>query len=142
MKTSQPLTIGQVARQAGVGVETIRFYERQGLLKPPARRASGYRQYGPDAVEILRFTRRAKGLGFTLREIKGLLDLRINAAATRDEVRERAAAKIAEVEAKIADLQRIGDALRGLMRQCHGHGPATNCPILQAFQQAETSEET
>jgi DNA-binding transcriptional MerR regulator len=84
------LAIGQVARHAGVGIETVRFYERQGLLAEPERRASGYRQYDGEAVAVLRFIRRAKELGFTLKEIKGLLGLRLDTSATRADVRRHA----------------------------------------------------
>jgi Hg(II)-responsive transcriptional regulator len=128
------LSIGEVARQAGVGVETVRFYERQGLLEEPERRASGYRQYDGEAVAVLRFIRRAKELGFTLKEIKGLLGLRLDASATKAEVRQQAKAKVAEIEAKIADLQRMRDALNKLVQKCHGDGAATGCPILWALQ--------
>jgi Cu(I)-responsive transcriptional regulator len=129
----KPLTVGQVARRAGVGVETIRFYERQGLLDEPARRASRYRQYGDDAVAVLRFIRRAKQLGFTLKEIKGLLALRGDTSATRADVREQATAKIVDIEAKIRDLQRMREALSVLTASCHGDGPAADCPILEAL---------
>src|SRR5436305_1691974 len=108
------LSIGQVARRAGVGVETVRFYEREGLLDEPARRQSGYRQYAGDAIDRLRFIRRAKELGFTLREIKGLLVLRLDTGAQRADVKQRAADKIADIEAKIADLRRMRDALARL----------------------------
>jgi Cu(I)-responsive transcriptional regulator len=128
------LTIGQVARHAGVGIETVRFYERQGLLAEPERRASGYRQYDGEAVAVLRFIRRAKELGFTLKEIKGLLGLRLDASATRADVRRQAKTKVADIEAKIADLQRMRDALLSLINQCHGDGAATGCPILKAMQ--------
>ena len=134
----KPLTIGEVARQAGVGVETVRFYERQGLLEEPARRASGYRQYDQEAVAVLRFIRRAKELGFTLNEIKGLLALRLDASATRAEVREQAKAKVADIEVKIADLQRMRDVLATLIKKCHGDGAATGCPILEALQGRES----
>src|SRR5690242_15027629 len=133
----KPLTIGDVARRAGVGVETVRFYERQGLLEEPQRRASGYRQYDDEAVAVLRFIRRAKELGFTLKEIKGLLALRLDASATRAEVREQAKAKVADIEARIADLQRMRDVLQTLIRKCHGNGAATGCPILEALQGRE-----
>lgn len=133
----KPLTIGEVARQTGVGIETVRFYERQGLLEEPERRASGYRQYDQEAVAALRFVRRAKELGFTLKEIKGLLALRLDAMATRVEVREQAKAKVADIEAKIADLQRMRDVLVKLVKKCHGDGAATGCPILQALQGKE-----
>lgn len=131
------LTIGEVARQAGVGVETVRFYERQGLLEEPQRRASGYRQFDPVAVAVLRFIRRAKELGFTLKEIKGLLALRLDASATRAEVRQQARAKVTDIEARIADLQRMRDVLLKLVKKCHGDGAATGCPILEALQGRE-----
>jgi len=134
----KPLTIGEVARQAGVGVETVRFYERQGLLEEPERRASGYRQFDQEAVAVLKFIRRAKELGFTLKEIKSLLTLRLDASATRTEVREQAKAKVADIEAKIADLQRMRDVLTKLVKKCHGDGAATGCPILKALQGRET----
>lgn len=133
----KPLTIGTVARSAGVGVETVRFYERHGLLAEPPRRASGYRQYDEDAVAVLRFIRRAKELGFTLKEIKGLLALRLDASATRAEVREQAKAKVADIEAKIADLQRMRDVLAKLVKKCHGDGDASGCPILATLQGKE-----
>jgi len=126
-------TVGQVAKRAGVGIETVRFYEQQGLLDEPERRESGYRQYGDDDVAVLRFIRRAKRLGFTLKEIKALLALRDDGSATRSDVRARATAKIADIGAKIRDLQRMRDALTVLTAACHGDGPATGCPILEAL---------
>jgi MerR family copper efflux transcriptional regulator len=128
------MTIGEVARQASVGVETVRFYEREGLLAEPQRRASGYRQYDNQAVAVLRFIRRAKELGFTLKEIKSLLGLWFSTTATRVEVRQQAKAKVADIEAKIADLQRMREALLKLVRKCHGDGTARGCPILEALQ--------
>ncbi|MDP6106829.1 MAG: heavy metal-responsive transcriptional regulator [Candidatus Brocadiia bacterium] len=94
------LTIGKVARQSGVGVETVRFYEREGLIEQPPRRPSGYRQYPQEAVLRLCFIRRAKQLGFSLREIKELLALRVGGSTSCSEVRQRAEAKIAVVEEK------------------------------------------
>lgn len=132
------LTIGQVARQAGVGVETVRFYERQGLLEEPQRRASGYRQFEQEAVAVLRFIRRAKELGFTLKEIKSLLELRLDTSATRNDVRQQAQAKVADMDAKIADLQRMRDVLQKLISKCHGGGSITGCPILEALQGRES----
>lgn len=129
----RPLTIGKVASRAGVGVETVRFYERQGLLLEPDRRASGYRQYGEDVVARLRFIRRAKELGFTLKEIADLLALRNDPAATRSDVREKVRAKVEDIEAKVRDLQRIRGVLLGLEETCHGHGPADDCPILRVI---------
>jgi len=119
-------------------VETVRFYERQGLLQEPDRRASGYRQYDLEAVAVLRFIRRAKELGFTLKEIKGLLALRLDASATRAEVRQQAKTKVADIEARIADLQRVRDVLLKLIKKCHGDGAATGCPILEALQGRES----
>ncbi len=133
----KPLTIGEVARQAGVGVETVRFYEREGLLEEPPRRPSGYRQYDHEAVAVLRFIRRGKELGFTLKDIRSLLALRRDASATRAEVRQQAKTKVADIEARIADLQRVRDVLQKLIRKCHGDGAAAGCPILEALQGSE-----
>ncbi len=130
MKT---LTIGQIARRAGVGVETVRFYEREGLLEEPDRRESGYRQYTEEVIFRLRFIRRAKELGFTLKEIRELIALRSDSSATRADVRQQAQAKIADIEAKIRDLQRMKEALVKLTASCRGHGPASGCPILEAL---------
>ena len=127
------LTIGQVARHAGVGIETVRFYERQGLLEEPARKQSGYRQYGEDVVARLRFIRRAKELGFSLKEIKELLALRVDPTTTCAEVRSKAAAKVADVEQKIEALRRIRKALVKLTAVCRGRGPTSECPILDAL---------
>lgn len=135
------LTIGQVARQAGLGVETVRYYEREGLLPTPGRRPSGYRQYGPETVPRLRFIRRAKDLGFTLREIKDLLTLATDHEATRADVRGRAEAKIADIEARVADLLRVGAALRTLTAACDGQGPLDGCPILHALAHDSAPEE-
>ena len=127
------LTIGQVARHAAVGIETVRFYERQGLLEEPARKHSGYRQYGEDVVARLRFIRRAKELGFSLKEIKELLALRVDPTTTCAQVRSKAAAKLADVEQKIEALQRIRKALVKLTAVCRGRGPTSECPILDAL---------
>jgi MerR family mercuric resistance operon transcriptional regulator len=129
----KPLTIGQVARRAEVGVETVRFYERQGLLEEPARKESGYRQYTRDVVARLRFIRRAKELGFTLKEIADLLALRLDPDTSCGEVRGRAKAKINDIEAKIRDLQRMRQALDKLVASCRGRGPIRACPILDAL---------
>jgi Cu(I)-responsive transcriptional regulator len=133
----ETLSIGDVARQANVGVETVRFYERQGLLEEPQRKASGYRQYDEGAVAVLRFIRRAKELGFTLKEIKGLLALRLDTSATRADVRKQAKEKVADIEARIADLQRMRDSLLALIKRCHGTGVASGCPIIEAIEGCE-----
>jgi Hg(II)-responsive transcriptional regulator len=136
-KQMKTLSIGQVAKEAGVGIETIRFYERQGVLEEPERKVSGYRQYDPEVVRLLRFVRRAKELGFTLKEIKGLLALRLDSSATRADVRKQAKTKLEEIDAKIHDLQRMRDALSKLVLTCHGHGAASGCPILEAIDALE-----
>lgn len=131
------LTIGGLARRAGVGVETVRFYEREGLLERPVRKQSGYRQFTEDVVVRLRFIRRAKELGFSLKEIKELLALRMEDGTTCAQVKERATQKIAEVEEKIQSLRRMKAALVKVTRQCSGCGPATDCPILEAFDKCD-----
>lgn len=135
--TTNSVTIGQLAKAAGVGVETVRFYEREGLLVEPPRRRSGYRQYPREAIARVRFIRRAKDLGFTLKEIAELLALRIAPDKSCADVRAIANAKIADVEAKIHDLTRIKGALETLARACRGKGPTSECPILDAIVQTE-----
>lgn len=126
-------TIGSIARRAGVGVETIRFYERQGLIAQPARTGAGYRQYPDGTVEQVRFIQRAKELGFSLAETRELLDLRGRHGAEREDVRARAEAKIADIDEKVRDLQRMRASLVELTRACARRGPAGNCPILEAL---------
>ncbi|MGM0577374.1 MAG: heavy metal-responsive transcriptional regulator [Myxococcota bacterium] len=134
------LTIGQVAKRAGVGVETIRFYERKGLVDEPRRGASGYRQYAPDAVRRVRFIRHAKDLGFTLREIRELLELRVDPGSTCADVRRRAADKVADVERRIARLVEMKRALERLSEACRGEGPTSECPILEALDGEEMDD--
>lgn len=129
----EPLSIGQVAQRAGVGVQTIRFYEKEGLLPEPSRRPSGYRQYSEDAIRRLRFIRRARDLGFSLDEIRELFALRVDPGSTCGTVKRRALAKVVEVEEKIAALQRIRSALLELADSCKGTGPTSECPILDAL---------
>lgn len=126
------MTIGQLARSAGSDVETIRYYERRGLLPPPPRAGNGYRRYPPDAVRQLRFIRRAKTLGFTLTEIGELLSLR-EAGGNRASVKQLARARLADLESRLADLQRMRDALADLDRRCSGEGPVSGCPIIEAL---------
>jgi MerR family mercuric resistance operon transcriptional regulator len=127
------MTIGKLAKQSGVGVETIRFYERKGLIEKPPRRESGYRQYPDETVRRVLFIKRAKALGFTLREIKELLALRIRPEATCGDVLHQAEAKIADIEERIMTLQRMKQALTTLTVACSGRGPASRCPILEAM---------
>ncbi len=125
----QSLTIGQLAAAGGVGVETIRFYQRRRLLEQPARE-SGIRRYGGDDLRRLRFIKQAQTAGFTLHEIKELLHL--DAGEDRDRARELAQARINSLDEKITDLVRARDSLRRLAREC-GHGSSGPCPILSSF---------
>jgi MerR family copper efflux transcriptional regulator len=130
----KPLSIGQVARLAGLGVETVRFYERLELIGEPPRRDSGYRQYSQDVVSRLRFIKRTRDLGFSLKEVKDLLSLRIDPSTTCSEVCERVEGKILELDRKIRDLQRMREALEGLKQGCLDNDPsATECPLLDAL---------
>jgi len=131
------LSIGQVARRAGVGVETVRFYEREGLLEEPPRRASGYRQYSEQVVTRIHFIKRAKLLGFSLKEITELLLLRVDAQTSCEVVKQRTEAKIAEVERKLVELQRMRQALLQVASLCTGQGPASTCPMLDALDRQE-----
>lgn len=130
------LTIGQLAKRAGVGVETIRFYEREGLLAAPERLPSGYRQYPSEAVERVKFLRRAQWLGFSLKEAKELLALRDDPDARSREVREKAVEKLADVDARIAELQAMRAELGRLVEACDGEGPAAGCPIVAAIRES------
>ncbi len=125
-------SIGQVARRAGVGVETVRFYEREGLLEEPARRASGYRQYSEEVIKQIRFIKRAQQLGFSLKEILELLTLRVDGETSCEQVKERAAAKLAEVEQKVAELQHMRQALLLVASLCE-EDPKSRCPMLDAL---------
>ena len=127
------MTIGALARIAGVGIDTVRFYEREGLLPPPARRASGYRQYTAATAQRLRFIRRAKELGFSLDEIRDLLALSADRERGVQGVRQRAEARAAEVERRIRELRRMQRGLQHLIAACPGHGPLESCPILAAL---------
>ena len=124
------LTSGQLAKRAGVGVETLRFYEREGLLPAPARTASGYRQYPAEAVERVRFIRRAQLVGFQLKDVRELLALRDDPDAGSREVRDRAAGRLAELDVRIKELEAMRAELTRLVAECDGVGPAAACPIL------------
>ena len=129
--------IGTLAKRAGVSIDTVRYYERGGLLAPQTRLASGYRRYSELAVARLRFIRRAQALGFSLKEVKELLAL----SKLRDvaRVRRTAQEKLADVEERIASLERIRKGLAGLIAACPGHGRAADCPILKALGDEELS---
>lgn len=128
------MTIGALARSADVSVQTVRYYERRGLLGAPRRRASGYREYDRTSLDRLRFIRRAQQLGFTLREIGDLLALRLDPDTTAADVKARAAEKIDDIDRKLHDLARIRDALVHLAGRCRGgRGPTGDCPLLDAL---------
>ncbi len=131
------LTIGQVAKAAEIGIETIRFYERQGLFDPPPRRPSGYRQFPDEVVHRLRFIKRAKELGFSLREIRELLDLRLDPDATCADVKNRAEQKIEAIQVKLRNLQRMKKALGKLLAACDGKADVDHCPILTSLDRQE-----
>ena len=139
MKTTTPtMTIGALARAAGVGIDTVRFYEREGLLPAPTRRASGYREYLPASASRLRFIRRAKELGFSLDEIRELLALSADRERGVRGVRQRAETRLAEVERRLRELRRVQRGLKLLIDACPGHGPLDTCPILAALGDQET----
>lgn len=129
------MRIGEVAEKAGVGVETIRFYERKGLIEQPRKPGDGgYRSYSPETVERVRFVRQAQRLGFSLQEINELLLLKADPETDCADVRQRAQAKLGEVNEKIARLGAIQAALQSLIRECQGQGPASSgCPILDSL---------
>ena len=131
MNADESLTIGALAGAVGVGRETIRFYERRGLIPDPPRSRAGYRKYPADAVRRVRFIRRAQELGFTLAEISELLHLRVSDAATCGTVEANARAKLDQVHAKVADLNRIGAALESLVARCELREETGECPILE-----------
>lgn len=132
-------TIGAVAKQANVHVETLRYYERRGLVARPLRSVANYRLYSEETVQRVRFIKHAQALGFSLKEIKELLALRAAPRARCADVRIRAEAKIDTIDAKIRALLAMKKALTRLVAECAGHGPITDCPILEAL---DTEEET
>jgi MerR family mercuric resistance operon transcriptional regulator len=133
MLNTDLLTIGKLAQHGGVNVQTIRYYERRGLIPKPNRSSSGYRLYDEEAVRRLAFVRKAQLLGFSLHEIDELLSLRMRPGITCADIRKRARQKIATVEEKIAELTRIRGALAKLATACRGEGPTSECPILEAL---------
>ncbi len=128
------MKIGAVAARADVNIQTVRYYERRGLLPKPPRTESNYRLYSEDNVRRVRFVKRAQELGFSLKEIKELLALRIDSRATRAHVRERAETKIADIEEKIRSLRAMKKTLTRLTAACcGGRGSVSDCPILEAL---------
>jgi MerR family mercuric resistance operon transcriptional regulator len=127
------LSIGKLAGETGVNVDTIRFWERQGLIPEPPRTAAGYRMYKHETVRRIHFIRHAKDLGFSLKETVELLSLRMDPGTRCSEVRERTEGKLADIDQKITTLKRMRKVLRRLADSCPGEGPVTECPILEAL---------
>jgi Hg(II)-responsive transcriptional regulator len=131
------LTIGEVAERAKVHIETLRYYERRGLVASPPRSVANYRLYPEDVVRRVRFIKRAQELGFFLKEIKELLSLRAAPEAGCAAVRAHAAAKIKDVDAKIGSLTAMKRGLAKLVAECSGEGSLTDCPILESLETKE-----
>ena len=129
-------SIGELARRAGVAIDTVRYYERNQLLDPAGRLASGYRRSGDSELRRLRFIRRAKALGFSLADVRALLSLSDERNVAR--IKRAAEARLAELEQRLAELERIRNALQALVAACPGHGRAEACPILNALNQEDT----
>jgi len=133
----QPVTIGKLARDVGIGAGTLRYYEQLGLLPPAQRTAAGYRVYGAAAAARLRFIRRAQTLGFSLEEVAELLALSDNPRARARDVKRVTQAKIADITQRIDALERMKQGLATLEAHCSGHGHTGECPILAALNQAD-----
>jgi MerR family copper efflux transcriptional regulator len=126
--------IGHVAKVSGIGIETIRFYERNGLIEEPPRRESGYREYSQEVIPRLRFIKRAKELGFSLREINELLSMRSRGQAKCKDVKGHAEQKLSDIESKIRDLQKMRKAILGLKGKCSDGASLKECPILHSLE--------
>ena len=127
------LTIGQLAKQTDIGLETIRFYEREGLIESPPRRPSGYRAYPPETVRRVRFIRTAKELGFSLKEIGELLALRVDPVESCAHVKTITEDKLADIDKRIGTLQRMRRSLRKLVGACDAREATSDCPILESL---------
>ena len=127
------LSPGKLAKAADVNIETLRYYEKRGLLPEPPRKPSGYRIYPESTIERLKFIKGAQSLGFTLDEIRELLNMRLDTDTNRAQVRQRAAAKVEDIREKIRSLTAIEQALNHMINQCHGDGSTAECPILEAI---------
>lgn len=134
----ETLTIGQVAERAGVNRQTLRYYERRGIVKPVARSGGGYRLYAHDATRIVRFIKRAQELGFTLDEVEQLLSFRESSKRTCSQVRAKAQQKLTDIDDKIARLESIRDTLTQLVAECAPSGRAPECAILDALDDPDT----
>lgn len=131
------LTIGKVAKRAGVNIQTVRYYERRGILSPDGRRDSGYRLYADDAIRKIRFIKNAQELGFTLKEIDRLLRLSVGKAARCEDVRKKAEKHLKDVQGKVEHLKSIEKILGELIRTCLKKGRTDPCPILRSLEVSE-----
>jgi alkylmercury lyase len=127
---------GEVANEAGVNLQTLRYYERRGLLPEPPRRESGYRIYGPDAVRIVRFIKRAQELGFSLNEVESLLELADGGPDRCDDAQLLARQRVAELDRRISDLRAMRDSLQQLLATCSMPRAERECPLLQSIEEA------
>jgi len=135
MKSEKDMTIGLLAKRSDVTVETVKFYEKEGILPKPQKPSSGFRSYPEDYVSRILFIKRAQELGFTLREVKELLKLKVDKKATCGQVMKKADEKIVEVEQKIKDLQQMKKSLKQIRECCEdGTQTLTECPILECFE--------
>lgn len=133
-------TIGKIASQTDVSADTLRYYEREGLIAPKGKSAGGYRLYGQDAIQRLRFIKQAQACGFTLAEIRELLILRNRSSACCGDVRKRAIEKKLQLEAKVRDLKAMSKALDRLIADCADEThPVEQCPILSALEESGPS---
>lgn len=128
------LKVGEVAKRAGVNLQTVRYYERRGLLPRPPRTPANYRIYPVDTVLRVRFVKRAQELGFTLKEIQELLALRAAPKTRCADVRARAEAKVHDIDQRVRTLRAMRRALHNLIGECSGRGPVSRCPILEAIE--------
>jgi len=131
---NQAYTIGQLAKKAQVNVQTIRFYERRGILKPIRREESGYRKYDGDSLKRLHFIRQAKELGFSLKEIQDLLGLRIRSVETCNRVKSKATEKLDEIQRKISRLKGLEKTMKKLISDCESQQVSYCCPILEKME--------
>ncbi|MBI2645930.1 MAG: heavy metal-responsive transcriptional regulator [Deltaproteobacteria bacterium] len=137
----QLYTIGQIAKEAKVNIQTLRYYERRRLLSPKARKFSGYRVYDEDSLKRLRFIKNAQELGFLLQEISALLNLKVSSKARCGDVQKKAQEKLMAVETKIKRLEGIRKALLDLIKTCHKEETTDHCPILKSLEEEKSSLE-
>lgn len=133
------LTIGQIAAAASVNIQTVRYYERRGLLSAPRRSPSGYRQYDNEAVKRLRFIKQAQLLGFSLQEIKELLALRVRHGAACETIERKTRDKIALTDGKLRELQRLKNTLDDLAASCRARKATAECPVLEALEEDDAT---